>query len=75
MSIFTNELIVITSVILTLLGVAVDFLIAKLKNLTSKIKKSDNQIYKQISIFFYLAISNILLLILVLLTNYMYVKF
>lgn len=70
MTIFTNELIVVTSVILTLLGVSIDFLIAKLRDLTSRVKKSDNQIYKQISIFFYLAISNIILLILVLFTNY-----
>lgn len=70
MTIFTNELIVITSIILTLLGVSIDFLIAKLRDLTSRVKKSDNQIYKQISIFFYLAISNIILLILVLFTNY-----
>ena len=74
MTIFTNELIVITSIILTLLGVSIDFLIAKLRDLTSRVKKSDNQIYKQISIFFYLAISNVILLILVLLTNYMYVN-
>ena len=69
MVIFTNEFIVATSIILTLLAIAIYMVIYKLKENRKKQKQSDKQIAKQISIAFYLGASNIIVLILALLSN------
>ena len=71
MVIFTNELITATSIIITLLAISIYILINKLKEKTNKQKKSDKEIAKQISIGFYLGVSNILALIFALLCNYL----
>lgn len=69
MVVFTNEFIVATSIILTLLAIAIYMLIYKLKENRKKQKQSDKQIAKQISIAFYLGASNIIVVILALLSN------
>ena len=69
MVIFTNELIVATSIILTLLAIAIYTLISKLKEINKRQKKSDKAITKHISIAFYLGTSNIIVLVLTLLMN------
>lgn len=69
MVIFTNELIVATSIILTLLAIAIYTLISKLKEINKRQKKSDKNITKNISIAFYLGTSNIIVLILTLIMN------
>lgn len=70
MVIFTNEFIVATSIILTLLTIAIYLLIYKLKNTRKKQKQQDEkEMAKQLSIAFYLGTSNIIVLILSLLSN------
>ena len=70
MVIFTNEFIVATSIILTLLAIASYLLIYKLKNNRKKQKQQDEkEMAKQLSMAFYLGTSNIIVLILSLLSN------
>lgn len=70
MVIFTNEFIVATSIILTLLTIAIYLLIYKLKNTRKKQKQQDEkEMAKQLSMAFYLGTSNIIVLILSLLSN------
>ena len=69
MIIFTNELIVATSIILTLLSISIYTLIVKLKEHEKRQKKSDRNITKEISIAYYLGTSNIIVLLLTLLLN------
>ena len=70
MVIFTNEFIVATSIILTLLAIAIYLLIYKLKNTRKKQKQQDEkEMAKQLSMAFYLGTSNIIILILSLLSN------
>ena len=70
MVIFTNEFIVATSIILTLLAIAIYLLIYKLKNNRKKQKQQDEkEMAKQLSMAFYLGTSNIIVLILSLLSN------
>ena len=73
MSIFTGEYITFTAVITTLLAIALTILIYKIK-VNIKNKKTDKQISNEISIGFYLGVSNILGLIYVLLINN-YIKY
>ena len=69
MVIFTNELIVATSIILTLLAITIYILISKLKEINKRQKKSNKTITKDISIAFYLGTSNLIVLTLTLLMN------
>lgn len=69
MMFFTNEFIMITSIILTLLEIAFYILLNKLKDRKAIRKKEDIQIAKQVSIGFYLGISNMITLIIVLINN------
>lgn len=64
MAIFTNEFIVINTIIYALLVVTINILICKIKNF--KNKKIDKQVWKRLSFGCILAISNILNLIFVL---------
>ena len=57
---FTGELITATAIIITLLSIAIYILLYKLKSLKKRNRKTDKQIAGQISIGFYLAISNII---------------
>lgn len=70
MIIFTNEYIVATSIILTLLAIAIYILEYKAREIHKRKKQEEAQIAKKISIGFYLGASNIIVLILALLINY-----
>ena len=70
MVIFTNEYIVATSIILTLLAIAIYILEYKIKEIHKRRKQRETEIAKKISIGFYLGVSNIMILILTLLGNY-----
>ena len=70
MIIFTNEYIVATSIILTLLAIAIYILEYKIKEIHKRRKQRETEIAKKISIGFYLGVSNIIVLILTLLGNY-----
>ena len=65
MAIFTGEYVSINTIILTLLTMAIYLLLYKIKNMKNRNRKSDKQISKEMSIGFYLGISNIIVLILV----------
>lgn len=65
MAIFTGEYITINTIILTLLTIAIYLLLYKIKNRKNKNRKSDKQISKEMSIGFYLGVSNIVVLMLV----------
>jgi len=67
MLIFTGEYVTVSSIILTLLTIAIYVLLYKIKNKRNRSRKSDKQISGQISIGFYLGITNIIILIGVLL--------
>ena len=69
MCVYTGEHITATSIILTLLAIAIYTLIYKLKNKRNKIKKTEKEISKNISIGFYLGVSNIIMIIVALLCN------
>ena len=69
MIIFTQEYVTISSIIVTLIAIAIYVLLNKIKNQTSKSKKTDKQISKEISVGFYLGVSNIIIFILVLLSD------
>ena len=69
MIIFTNELIVATSIIITLLAIAIYTLIKKLTELKKRQKKEDKMITKDMKIALYLGASNIIVLILALVIN------
>lgn len=68
MSVFTGGFLTATTIIFTLLSIAITILIYKIK-MKNKSKKSDKQISNEISIGFYLGVANILGLIYVLLIN------
>ena len=71
MIIFTNEFIVATTIILTLLSIAIYILEYKIKEIHKRKKQEESQIAKKISIGFYLGACNIFVLILALLgSNY-----
>lgn len=63
MAIFTGEYVAINSIILTLLAMSIYMIINKIKNTKQKSKKTDKQISKNISVGFYLGVSNILMLL------------
>lgn len=69
MAVFTGEYIVINTIILTLLSIAIYLIINKIKSGKNRNRKSDKQISNQISIGYYLGISNIIMFILVMLCN------
>ncbi len=69
MIMFTNEYIVTTSIILTLLTIAIYILEYKIKEIGKRKKQEEKQIAKTISIGFYLAVSNIIVIILALALN------
>lgn len=70
MIIFTNEYIVATSIILTLLAISIYILEYKVKEIHKRRKIEESQIAKKISIGFYLGTSNIIVMLLSLLGNY-----
>ena len=63
MYIFTGEYVTRNSIILALLSISFYILIYKLSNLRRKDKKIEKQIYKKISVGFYLGASNIIYLL------------
>ena len=66
MGIFTGEYVTISSIMITLLAIAIYLIIYKLKKIKKKYIKTDNKNLKEISIGFYLGAANIILLISVL---------
>jgi hypothetical protein len=70
MIVFTGEYVTANAIILTLLTIAIYLLLYKLKNIKNRNRKSDKQISKQLSIGFYLGVSNILTVILALFFNH-----
>ena len=68
--VFTGEYVTANAIILTLLTIAIYLLLYKLKNRKNRNRKSDKQISKQLSIGFYLGVSNILTVILALFFNH-----
>lgn len=66
MCIFTGEGVTISTIILVALAIAFTILLTKIKNITDKNRKKDDNIAQKISIGFYLGISNIINLIFVL---------
>ena len=66
MTIFTNEYIIINTIIVTLLALSIYLIINKIKNNFRKAKISDKKVSKNVSIGFYLGTSNILILITIL---------
>ena len=70
--IFTGEYVTGNSIICTLLGIAFYILIYKIRNLRKRVKKTDKQLTDKISIGFYLGVSNVIILSIVLyFVNYM----
>lgn len=66
MCIFTGEYVTINTIILTVLAIVIYILLKKIQNRKNKNKKTDEEYAKSISIGFFLGISNIINLILVL---------
>src|SRR5699024_5793177 len=60
MIIFTGEYITATTVIFALLTIAIYILLSKLQTLKSRNRKTDKQIYNELSIGFYLGVSNLI---------------
>lgn len=61
MIIFTGEYITATTVIFALLTIAIYILLSKLQTLKSRNRKTDKQIYNELSIGFYLGVSNLII--------------
>jgi len=71
MIVFTGEYVAGTTINLTLLAIAMYILLYKLKNKKNRNRKSEKQIAQDISIGFYLGVSNIIMVMLAMLfTNY-----
>ena len=70
MIVFTNEYITISTIIFTFLAMAIYILLYKLKNKSNKNVKTDRQISGEISIGFFLGVTNIIIFILMLIYNY-----
>lgn len=66
MCIFTGEYVIINTIILTCLTIVIYILLSKIRNRKNKNTKIDKEYSKNISIGFFLALSNILILVLVL---------
>ena len=69
MVVFTGEYITANSIIFTLLSIAIYILIYKIKEGKNKNKKSEKEIYKTVSIGFYLGVTNLITFMLVLFSN------
>ena len=60
MAVFTGEYVTISSVILTLLAIAMYLLLYKVKKMKNRYRKTDEKNFKNMSIGFYLGTSNII---------------
>lgn len=69
MTIFTGEFTTINTIIITLLAIAISIIILKMKNKVGKTVKSDKKISSKMNIGFYLAVSNVIILVLSLFYN------
>ena len=69
MIVFTNEYVTLSSIIFTLLAMATYILLYKLKNRLNTNMKTDRQVSGEISIGFYLGVSNIIIFIIALISN------
>ena len=66
MAIFTGEYVTINTIILTLLAISIYLLLQKIRMKRNKSKKTDKILSKDITIGYYLGISNIIFLLFVL---------
>ena len=69
MIVFTNEYVTLSAIIFTLLAMATYILLYKLKNRLNTNMKTDRQVSGEISIGFYLGVTNLIIFILVLIYN------
>ena len=65
MAVFTGEAVTILTITMTLLTVGIYLILNIIKSNTNKLKKTNNELVKNIRFGFYLSISNIIMLILV----------
>ena len=70
MIIFTNEYVTLSAIIFTLLAMAIYILLYKLKNRLNTNMKTDKQVSGEISIGFYLGVTNLIIFLLVLIYDY-----
>ncbi len=70
MCVFTGEYVTANAIIVTLLAIAIYILLYKLKNKMKKGVKADRQISGEISIGFYLGVTNLIIFVLILIYNY-----
>lgn len=70
MAVFTGEYITIISIIYTLLLIAIDLMINKIKNRKNKNVKNDKQVAEQLCIGTYLGATNLITVVFVLFMNY-----
>ncbi|MEE0866289.1 MAG: prepilin peptidase [Clostridia bacterium] len=70
MAVFTGEYITIISIIYTLLLIAIDLMINKIKNRKNKNVKNDKQVAEQLCIGTYLGVTNLITVVFVLFMNY-----
>ena len=70
MAVFTGEYITIISIIYTLLLIAIDLMLNKVKNRKNKNVKSDKQVARQLCIGTYLGAANLITVVFVLFMNY-----
>ena len=68
MAVFTGEVTPILTIIMTLLIIAIYILISKIKNITNKVKKEEKDLTNNLTVGFYLCISNIIMLTYVMFT-------
>ena len=68
MAVFTGEVTTILTIIMTLLIIAIYILISKIKNITNKVKKEEKDLTNNLTVGFYLCISNIIMLTYVMFT-------
>ena len=68
MAVFTGEVTTILTIIMTLLIIAIYILISKIKNITNKVKKEEKDLTNNLTLGFYLCISNIIMLTYVMFT-------
>ena len=65
MAVFTGEAVTILTITMTLLTVGIYLILNIVKSKTNKVKKTDNELAKNLKFGFYLSMSNIIMLILV----------
>ena len=73
MIVFTSEYVTLSTIIFTLLVIAIYILLYKLKNRLNSNMKTDKQISGKIRVGFYLGVTNLIIFVLVLIYNYYFI--